>query len=443
MIANIIIALIGISLLILVHEFGHFITARYFNIAVHRFSIGFGPKLIGWQDRQGTEFILCPILLGGYVKFAEPSQVSPDQQDNCFTTKPLRVRTAVVAAGPLANLLLTYLLFVFLNLYGVQGLKPIIGEVRTPSPAASAGVRTGDEITAIDNTEIYTWQEATLNLVANLGRSQLPIELRGERGALRPSYIDLGDLSLGGLEQQSLFDMVGFTPLLPEVPAIIGTVLPDSPAAISGLQEGDQVLSVNNQPIENWSQLTEQIVQSPNRPLDLVIKRGDREVAIVLIPQERSPQQGFAGIGAAQVDLGDEHIRVHRYSITNVWQIAGQKTFQSLTLVFNSFVSLLSGDLSIESLSGPVSIVKYTSDSARSGIQDFVFLLSFISISLFFFNLLPVPILDGGHLLLYLIEAIKGSPISTRFQKYYLAIGTIFLLSLFIFVTFNDILRLL
>jgi len=443
MIANIIIALVGISLLILVHEFGHFITARYFNIAVHRFSIGFGPKLIGWKDRQGTEFILCPILLGGYVKFAESSQVMPDQQDNCFAAKPLRVKTAVVIAGPLANLLLTYLLFVFLNLYGIQGLKPIIGEIKTPSPAASAGIRTGDEITAIDNTKVYLWQEATLNLVANIGRSQLPIELKGERGTLRSSYIDLGDLSLGELEQQSLFDMIGFTPLLPKVAAIIGTVLPDSPAAISGLQKDDQVLSVNNQPIEEWAQLTKQIVQSPNRPLDLVIKRGDKEMAILLIPQEKNPQQGFAGIGAAQPYLGDEYTRIHRYSITNAWQMAGQKTFQSLTLVFNSFLSLFSGDLSIQSLSGPISIVKYTSDSARSGIQDFVFLLSFISISLFFFNLLPVPILDGGHLLLYLIEAIKGSPISTRFQKYYLTIGTIFLLSLFILVTFNDILRLL
>lgn len=443
MIVNTVIALIGISLLILVHEYGHFITARYFNIVIHRFSIGFGSKLIGWKDKRGTEFVLCPILLGGYVKFAEPSQVRSDQQDNCFNNKPLRVKTAVVIAGPLANLLLTYFLFVFLSLYGVQGLKPIVGEMKTPSPAASAGMRVGDEITAIDNTKVYTWQEASLNLVANIGHSQIPIELKDERGFTRLSYLDLQDLSLGRLEQQSLFDMIGFTPRLPKVAAIIGTVLPDSPAALSGLREGDRIVSVNDQPIEEWTQLTRQIIQSPNRPLDLVVKRGEQEVNIILTPREKNPQQGFAGIGVAQVDLGAEHIRVHRYSTTDVWRIAGQKTLQSLTLVFDSFLSLFRGDLSIQSLSGPISIVKYTSDSARSGIQDFISLLSFISISLFFFNLLPIPILDGGHLLLYLIEAVKGSPISIKFQRYYMTLGTIFLLSLFIFVTYNDILRLL
>lgn len=441
---NIVIALIGIGFLILVHECGHFIVARYFNIAILRFAIGFGPKLIGWKNKQGTEFVLSPILLGGYVRFAESSQVIPSQQHNCFANKPLRMRAAVVAAGPLANLLLTYLLFVFLNLYGIEGLRPVIGEVKSPSPAASAGLRVGDEITAVGDTRIYTWQEASLNLITNIGH-RVPLELRAERGLPRSSHINLQSLSLGDLEEQSLFDMVGLAPHLPKVPAIIGFVAPDSPAEVSGLKKGDQVLTVNTQPIDEWKQLSEQILQSPNKPLNLVIKRGEQEVNLVLVPKlkENNPEQGFAGIGAAEVHLDAEYVRVHRYSIISAWQPAGQKTLQSLLLVFDSFVSLLSGDLSIRSLSGPISIVKYTSDSARDGIQDFVFLLSFISISLFFFNLLPIPALDGGHLILYLVEAVKGSPISARFQRYYLATGAILLLSLFIFVTFNDILRLL
>ena len=447
MLLNIFIALIGLSFLILIHELGHYAVARFFNIGIARFSIGFGPKLFSWKDRYGTEFVLSALLLGGYVRFSDLSELSAHQQHRCFFNKPVRTRMAVVSAGPLANLILTYILFVILNLYGIEGIKPIIDKVRTPSPAATAGLQSGDEILHIDDVRVYTWQEAGIQFVGQLGKERVPVVIEGANGITRDISMNLQDTSLGGLETAGIFDLLGFTPLLPSVSATIGMVQKDSPAATAGLQENDKILRINNKPIEKWSELAAAISSSSNKPLALTILRNEQEIPLTLTPlgidNEEGGTKGFAGIAPAAVTISKEYMNVHSYSFFNVWQPALQKTLQSLKLVLQSFSALLMGELSVRSLSGPVSIVKYVGDSVHSGIQDFLFMLSFISISLFFFNLLPIPVLDGGHIVLYIIEAMRGEPLSDAFQKYYLRIGTVLLLSLFVFVTFNDILQLL
>lgn len=444
---SIFLALLALSLLILVHELGHFYVARLFGIAIVRFSIGFGPVLLRWKDRQGTEFTLCAILLGGYVRFTEPYEARDPRARRIYANQPIPARLAVVLAGPFANLLLAYVFFVFLGLYGIEGVKPVIDKVRPASPAALAKLQPGDKVLAVNHRKVHTWKEMGLQLVTQLGKNAVPLQVEDDQKTARTLPMDLEKFGLNNLEDRSLYDLLGMSLRLPETPAIIGRVIENSPAAAAGLRAKDQVLSVNGLPIESWSQWSAVIHQSPNKQLALEVLRGGKEILLSITPKqlsdEREIEYGFAGIAPAQVKLSEEYLSIHSYSLSGVWYPALLSCYQSLTLVMISLRDLLLGELSVKHLSGPVSIVKYIGDSARYGIETFVRILAFISLSLFVFNLLPLPVLDGGHITLYIAEGIRKKPLSPKFQAYYFKTGFILLLILLIFVTLNDLSRLL
>ena len=447
MIISIIYAFLGLSFLIIIHEFGHFSVARYFGTKIVRFSIGFGPALIRWRNRYGTEFTVCPILLGGYVRFLEIAEARNPADKGLFQNKPIPVRLAVVIAGPLANLVLAYVFWVAIGLYGIEGLKPVIGKVDSPSPAASARLAAGDEIIQVNERDVRIWQEVNSELVSHFGKSSVPFLVQDEQNRQRPVMMDLREVSIADLERRSLAEIVGIIPRLPPTPPVIGNVIRDSAAAQAGIKEGDRILRINDLPINLWSEWSDAIYASPAKAMSLKVERERRELDIRFIPQslhdKNGQEYGFAGVSPVEIEIDPEYLNVYSYSLLNVWYPAFFNTRQNLDLIFTSLKYLFNGELSVKNLSGPVNIVRYVGVSARSGIENFLRIMAFISLSLGVFNLFPLPVLDGGHIVLYLIEAVRKKPVSPKFQEYYFKVGFIFLLLLLIFVTYNDLTSLL
>lgn len=442
---TIIIALLGLSFLILVHELGHYLVARMFKIPVVSFSIGFGPVLLKWKGKGLTEFSLRAILLGGYVRFLEEDL--PEYQLKKFDTFPPLVRCAVVLAGPLSNLLLAYLLYILLGFTGVNGINPIVGEVKPGSIAADAKINRGDKIIAINDKNIYSWQDIIWAVIPNIGDNNIKVKLEEADGLSINTFLNTQGINPGELEKRTPEDILGMSPKLPKIPPVIGKIVEKSAAAKSSLEVGDQILKVNGENIESWKELSEQIALSPAKLMNLEVLRDNESITISLTPQNKvldnGQNLGFAGISPPVTKINKEHIVTKTYSWTEVWGYATHKTYLAIKITFISLYHLILGDLSIKNLSGPVSIVKYVGDSFSAGMQSFIQLLAYINLSLFIFNLLPLPVLDGGHLVIYAIEIIRGKKPSAAFIDIYQRIGFFILFSLFIFVTFNDISRLL
>ena len=447
---NIFIAILGLSFLIIVHELGHFMVARFFGIPVKRFSLGFGPILLRYKAKSGTEFAFSAILLGGYVLFETAIRTYRKKviRDNYHLQPPL-VRMAVLIAGPLANAFLAYLMYVAIALIGIQGLKPIVGKVEPNTPAQAAGLRSGDQITHVNGKRVQTWQEASRHLIASLGDPDTTLDVRPTTGTERTTYLNLAGIQIGDLEKQGLESTFGMHPLRPQVKAQIGKVQPGGPGAQAGLLPGDKILALDGQRIASWQELIDYLADYEPRTIQFTLERQGQQLSIPVTPEQRREEfrgtYGFLGIQVAppSEEEVEEYLAVSRASFGAAWSQAALQTAQLCVLVIRSFYELIVGHLSFTSLAGPISIVKYAGDSLAVGAVSFLFLLAFISLSLFIFNLLPLPMLDGGQLFMCLLEWIRRKPLSEKFQIYYLRFGLIFFIALFVFVTFNDIARLL
>lgn len=441
--------IVAIGVLVTVHEFGHFWVARRLGVKVLRFSIGFGRPL--WKRTFGadrTELVIASLPLGGYVKMLDEREgaVSPAELHRAFNRKPVATRIAVVLAGPLSNLLFAILAYWLMFVVGVPGLRPVVGEVTPGSLAEQAGILQGDEIVAIQGVETPTWESAMMHLLeASLDERQ-PLEflVRDEDGAERQLQLPLAVpdrlLGKGGVLQN-----FGLAPW--QVPAVIDEIVEGKAAQRAGLLSGDRILSADGQKITGWNGWVEYVRARPEQAIEVEVLRDGANVTVQLVPERVSENGSEHGYIGAAVRLPDDQshatMRVDvRYGMLEAVPAALDKTLEVSTLTLRTLWMMVVGRASVENLSGPISIARYAGESAAVGLSTFLAFLGVVSVSLGVLNLLPIPVLDGGHLLYYLVEVVTGSPVSEAVQQAAQKLGIILLLMLMTVAFYNDLIRL-
>lgn len=441
--------IVTLGLLIAFHEFGHFWTARRLGVKVLRFSIGFGKPI--WSTRRGpdqTEYVVAAFPLGGYVKMLDEreGEVAQEELNRAFNRQSVWSRFAIVAAGPMFNFFFAILAFWLMYLIGVPGVKPIVGEVEPESVAAVAGFRAGDEIIQVDGDETPTWNVARITLLdKSLDSEKITLQVRGVDGELQRLELPLEGIS-AEIKQKDLLGYLGIRPYRPELPAVLGKLEPGGPAERAGLQTDDRIISINDQIISNWTALVDFIRTHPEQLVKLEIERKGQALVIPVTTEKRETDSGVVGkIGAAPskpVDFPKSHLAEVRYSFLEALGVAFVKTWKLSTLTLRMIGKMIVGEVSVENLSGPITIATYAGYTASVGLTSFLYFLAVVSISLGVLNLLPVPLLDGGHLMYYLVEMIKGSPLSDAVQSRMQQFGILILVMLMTLALYNDIARL-
>lgn len=440
----------AIALLVVFHEYGHYWVARRCGVKVLRFSIGFG-KVIYRKRFAGsdTEWVLSAIPLGGYVKMLDEreGEVLPCELDQAFNRKPVLQRMAIVVAGPLANFLLAILLYWLLFMHGVPGLKPVLGEVPAGTPAALAQLQQGETIVSIDGEPIPSWQELRWTLLTlALKQGEIRIEARNESGVPQSHLLNLAGLEARDLDGEFL-DKLGLHLNQPELLPIFGKLTDTGVARQAGLQSGDRVLRADGQSMSSWTALVEVVRSHAGQTVKLDIQRGEITLSVNVIPEAVVESAKTVGkIGAApKVDQAAWQAMITEVSY-NPLQAAAQslkKTWDTSAISLKMLGKMLLGEVSMKNLSGPITIADYAGQSAQMGLVAYLGFLALISISLGVLNLLPVPLLDGGHLLYYVAELIKGSPVSEQTWEIGQKIGIALLGTLMVFAIYNDINRLI
>jgi regulator of sigma E protease len=441
--------LFALALLVFIHELGHYSVARWCGVKVLRFSIGFGKPLVTWRvgpDR--TEWSLSPIPLGGYVKMLderEEGDVDPRDAHRAFNRQSLAKRCAIVVAGPAANFLLAIVLYGLLAMSGLQEPAPVLGTPPTGTAAAAAGIADGDRVLAIDGAPVASFTDLRLRMIDGIVEKR-PIQLRvAGAGGERTVAVDPRSLPDGELER----DFARTLGMELRAGAVtVGSVVSGSAAAVAGILAGDEVVRIDQQPIHRASELIDMVRGAAERPLQFTVRRGDTELQLPVTPRgETEASASDAGaarvgkIGAAlqqrvemvTVDLGPVDALAH----------GAKKTWDMSIFSLRMLGKMATGDLSWKNLSGPVAIADFAGQSARIGWYAYVAFLALISVSLGVLNLLPVPVLDGGHLVYYALEAIKGRPLSERFMQVTQKVGLAMVACLMIVALFNDLTRLL
>lgn len=441
--------LVTLGVLVTIHEWGHFWVARLCGVKVLRFSIGFGKPLWLRVGRDGTEYSIAAIPLGGYVRMLDEreGEVPAALRSQAFNNKPVLQRIAIVAAGPLVNLLFAALAYWFLFIYGVSALVPMVGDVRPDSPAARAGVEPGYELLAVDGNPVRSWNEVNLSLAARVGESgRIELLLGAPQQGYARSYSVPVERWAVELERESPVTALGLIPWQPEIPAVIGLLAEGGRAAAAGLQVGDRVLEVDGEAVADWIDFVHRVQAAPEQPLQLKLERGGRIVMLELVPQSRTLAdgrvQGYIGAGVAPVEYPESMRRTLSYGPVDALVVAVEKTGQMISLTLDAIGKMVAGVISVKNLSGPITIAKVAGASAASGLESFVSFLAYLSVSLGVLNLLPIPMLDGGHLLYYAIELVRGRPVSEQLQMLGLKIGMALLFGLMAVAIFNDLARL-
>ena len=441
---------VAIGVLVTVHEYGHFWVARRLGVKVLRFSIGFGKPL--WKrtfGKDATELVVAAIPLGGYVKMLDEreGEVAEAELSRAFNRKPVSTRIAVVVAGPAFNFIFAIFAYWLMFVSGVPGLKPVVGDVLPSSYAEAAGIRTGDEILSIENRPTPTWETAVMALLeANLdGRDAVNVTVvdadKNERH-LQAYFAEPDAL----LKKGGVLDNFGLSPWQP--PAVIERLVAGGAGERAGLLPGDEVVHADDTPISKWEQWVDYVRERPGVRIALQVVRTDGLVELVVTPDSVSDDGKTIGRIGAYVQLpgAEERARMRvvvRYGVFAAVPQALNKTWEVTTLTLRTLWKMVSGRASVENLSGPISIARYAGQSAAVGLVTFLGFLGIVSVSLGVLNLLPVPILDGGHLLFYLVELVKGSPVSETVQLVGQKFGITLLLALMSLAFYNDIIRLL
>ncbi len=438
--------IIAISILVTIHEFGHYWVAKKCGIKILKFSVGFGQTL--WSRRYGadqTEFIIAAIPLGGYVQMLDEQegQIAPEEQHRAFNRQSLAVRSAVVLAGPLANFLFAIAAYSLIYMIGVSGLKPIIGEVTPNSPAAQAGLQAEQQIIAVEGQAVSLWQEVIEDTLPHiLSQEVVHYTVQHPRGYEQEIELDLRHLSLDNLGRGQFFDKVGMFPIRPHAPAVINKVMDNSAAARDGLQAGDKVLAIDGQQIDDWYQFVQKITKNPEHKLTLTIERAGKTLNVITTPKNEAGQ-GKLGIAMqAPPPLPEQYFTVKSYGFFQAVWASMQKTWDLSFMTIEVMGKMLTLQLSTEHISGPISIAQFAGQSAESGVVPYLLFLALVSLSLGVINLFPLPPLDGGHLMLYSIELLKGSPASAETQLWLQKVGFVFVISLMGLAIFNDLDRL-
>lgn len=448
---NLLAFLVALGILISVHEFGHFWVARRCGVKVERFSLGFGKILWRRVDKQGTEFTLSLIPLGGYVKMLDErvAPVPDELRTQAFNNKTVWQRAAIVAAGPFANFVFAVLAYWAVFLLGIPSVHPVVGAVAPNSIAARAGITPGMELKSVAGIETPDWESVNLALVSLIGDQQASIDVSPFTASSTTAVVQK-TLPLDGWsfepDKQTAFGALGITPKGPNILTEIASVGADSPAAQAGLQVGDKIIALDGQPLTDWSSFVRQVQAHPLQPLQLVAERDGVTRNVTLIPQEQTDGQGqrigYAGIAPKVLPLPAEYQFVRQFGLVDSLIKATQKTVQLSELTLDMLGKLFTGDVGIKSLSGPISIAKGAGMTAEFGLVFYLGFLALISVNLGIINLFPLPVLDGGHLLFLAIEGVTGKPLSERVQEYCFRFGTVLLVLLMGVALFNDFSRL-
>jgi regulator of sigma E protease len=443
---NLLAFIVAISVLVAVHEFGHYIVGRFCGMKVLRFSIGFGKPVwtkIAGQDR--TEYCISAIPLGGYVKFLDEREgpIEPEDQGRAFNHKPIVSRIAVLLAGPFFNFLFAILAYWILFINGVPTMKPAVGEVVEGTYAAEAGLEFGDRILKVGDRDATDWETALVSMLDEmLGDGRVPLELEGADGWVRETTIDVGDDASRLTEPGMLFDGLGFQPWQP--PAVVGNVTEDGAAFAAGIEEGDRITAIDGESVVTFSDLQQIVRARPDAAVTIKWMRRNQELSreVTLGSQELDGiRTGLLGVGISTASADYWYVR--KYAPFPAIGRAIERSWTSIGFTFRMLSRMVTGDVSIKNISGPINIAQYAGNSAAAGFNAFLNFLALVSISLGVLNLLPIPILDGGQIVYQSIEGLKGSPLSEKSQILGQKVGILALLLLMSFAFYNDIARII
>lgn len=440
--------IVAISILVAIHEFGHYIVAKKLGVKILRFSIGFGQPL--WKKCFGkdqTEFVIAAIPLGGYVKMLDSreTEVASDEEHREFTRQSVWTRIAIVAAGPAFNFIFAIFAYWLMFVVGVSGIKPVIGNIDKDGLAKQSDLISGYEIVAINNNKTPIWDVAVKNIIpAIVDRTQAVLELKDKEGNTVTRTLDFS-ATTGEIKVEKLFKQLGFKPWRPVIEPVVGAVLEGSPAKNAGFKVDDKIVSVDQIITADWLDLVEIVSAKPSEILQVVILRDGQEKTLQVIPEKivrNGETVGRLGLGHKSGGSYPEDMRVtHGYNLFESIPQAFSRTWDFSVLTFKMMGKIFTGEISIKNLSGPVSIAQYAGYSASAGLARFLDFLAIVSISLGILNLLPIPILDGGHLTYYIIEVVRKKPVSDETQEFASRIGMVLLFTLMGVALYNDILR--
>lgn len=441
---------VALGILVTVHEFGHFWVARKLGVKVLRFSVGFGKPILRYHRKNDpTEYVISALPLGGYVKMLDEreGEVKPEERPLAFNNQSVWTRIAIVSAGPLFNILLAIVVYTAVFCIGIAGIKPVVGGVIENSFAGRAGFQAGDEIVTVDTRKVRTWQEVRLGMLETvMDEADISVGVVTPRGESRTRVIQLnGEKILK--EQGDIIEMLGFRLWEPKIEPVISEVVVGSAGEKAGMRAGDKILGADGENFESWLEWVHYVRERPEQPIDLQVLRNEETIALTVTPDAKPSEEGTIGVVGvavkAQGDLYRDHRVMVRYNPAVALGKGLEKTGDMTMLTFSMIGQLITGSASVRNVSGPITIAEYAGKTASIGLSYFLDLLAIISVSLAVLNILPIPLLDGGHLLYFLIEIVKGSPLSERAQLVGQNIGIIILGCLMTLAFYNDIARLL
>ena len=455
--SSILISLISIIILlgviIGIHELGHFLAARKFNVHVIRFKIGFGKTLVSRFDKRGTEFSIGLLPLGGYVQMLgedNPIQGKDSDPDNyseeiSYPQASLGARAIITAAGPIANFVLAVIAYFLIFMIGVKDLVPIVGAVNDDSLAMQAGIEVGDRIVSIDNKEVVSLKDLNTLLALRIGETgSILVNYKKPNSDLKYSEsVNIEDWLSSELDQ-SIISSFG---ILPFIPPIVSSVQVGSPADKSGIESGDQIIRVGDNVIRTWYELVEEISSIPDKETSLTIKRNGTSFSVPAsigsVQDELGMKIGRIGIAriSSNEEIPDEFLVITKKGPIESFALGIKETYNFTVLILDSIGKMITGSISAENIGGPIQIAVLSGSAAKAGLVSFISMIALLSINLGLINLLPVPILDGGQLVLIAAEKIKVSPLSEGFVEFAYRIGLLLVIGLMAFAVFNDITR--